>query len=177
MKYKTRELWQGFNSNDNELRRHAAEQWEKNVREYQRQLEGLKPRLDEQTNRFFTTEDLHDGRLLAFTAGDDIDFSAGGRKFDIHRHNPSVRLQVLGANLDSLYRLTYSKVSRVVFDYPTDNPLFHGIGRQIGDWGYDELTAVDEDYLRHEILFASGTTILIEFQEFFSEKEKIEEKR
>jgi hypothetical protein len=177
MKYKTRELWASFNSKDHEVCRNAREQWDQNVREYDIQLARLKPRLDEATSRFFTTEDLHDGRLLAFTVGDDIDFSADGRKFDINRHNTSVRLQVLGANLDILYRLTYARVTRVVFDYPTDEPLFHAAGRQIGDWGYDELTAVDEDNLRHEILFASGTTILMEFQEFFLEKEKIEGRR
>jgi len=47
-------------------------------------------------------------------------------------------------------------------------------GDHIGDWGYDEVTAVDENYLRHEVLFSTGTTILIEFKHFSYEREDCE---
>jgi hypothetical protein len=81
-------------------------------------------------------------------------------------------MKALGANLDVLYTLNYTKVKRVVFDYPTDEPLFHLEGSHIGDWGYDELTPADDSYLRHEILFTSGTIILIEFIRFSCTREK-----
>jgi hypothetical protein len=175
MKYKTRELWVRINSHSNTEYRGASDQWDKNIQDYWMQLEQLKPRLNDQANGFFTTEDLHDGRLLAFTVGDDIDFAnTNAKKFSINDHNTAVRLTVLGENLDVLFTLHYSKVKRVVFDYPTDDPLFHDEGNHIGDWGYDELTAAGGDYLRHEILFSSGTTIIIEFEQFSYEKEIIE---
>jgi hypothetical protein len=70
--------------------------------------------------------------------------------------------------------LKYGSVRKVVFDYPTDVPLFHHEGGHIGDWGYDEVTAADENYLRHEVLFSSGTTILIEFTQFSFERQACE---
>ena len=171
MKYFTKEIWRGHNS-----RRKADwayEQSELNSREYARQLEELRPALTEETYRFFTTESLHDGRLLDFTAGDRIDFDVQGPdRFDINTHNPSVRMRVLGANLDVLYTLSYAGVKRALFDYPTDDPLFHEEGRHIGDWGYDELTDAGGGYLRHEVLFASGTSVLVEFRQFSYEREE-----
>ena len=175
MKYFTKELWLGYNSRDDPTNRTAIEEGERNYREYMRQLEELQLRLSKNTQRFFTTENLHDGRLLAFTAGDGIDFNIhGSEKYDINARNTSVQMKVLGLNLDALYTLKYTNVKRIVFDYPTDEPLFHREGWHIGDWGYDELTAADENYLRHEVLFASGTTILIEFKDFSYEKEQCE---
>ena len=173
MKYFTKEIWRGHNSRSKSD--WAYEQSELNMREYARQLEELKPRLTEETYCFFTMESLHDGRLLAFTAGDRIDFDVQGPdRFDINAHNTSAQMRVLGANLDALYTLRYAGVRRALFDYPTDDPLFHEEGRHIGDWGYDELTDAGGGYLRHEVLFASGTTVLIEFRNFSYEREERE---
>ena len=175
MKYFTKELWAGHNSRSDVEMQRAFEQGEQNVQEYARQLKQLKPRLSEEAYRFFTAESLHDGRLLAFSSGDSIGHDVhGSEKFDINVHNPSVEMRVLGSNLDVLYTLRYKEARRVLFDYPSDHPLFHHEGGHIGDWGYDELTAVDDNYLRHEVLFASGTTILIEFKDFSYERERCE---
>ena len=172
MKYFTKKLWAGYNSRSDVEARRALEQGEQNAQEYARQLEQLRPRLSDEAYHFFTAESLHDGRLLAFIAGDSIDHDIQGlEKFDINVHTPSVELRVLGANLDVRYTLQYSGVRRALFDYPSEEPLFHREGDHIGDWGYDELTAADESYLRHEVLFASGTTILIEFKHFSCERE------
>ncbi|HYY93016.1 MAG TPA: hypothetical protein VE713_00765, partial [Pyrinomonadaceae bacterium] len=168
----------GHNSRSKVEEGRAYEQGELNAREYMRQLEGLKPLLTDEAYRFFTGESLHDGRLLSFAAGDGINFDVhGSDKFDINAQNPSAQMRVLGASLDALYTLRYTEVKKVLFDYPTDDPLFHGEGGHIGDWGYDELTAAGDDYLRHEILFASGTTILIEFRHFSWEREECEGSR
>jgi len=35
----------------------------------------------------------------------------------------------------------------------------------IDDWLLDELTAADDKFLRHEVLFSSGTTLLVELME------------
>src|SRR5688500_17831906 len=114
MKYKTKELWLRFNSHGDTEYRGASDKWDKNIQEYRVHLEKLKPRLNDQANGFFTTEDLHDGRLLAFTVGDDIDFAnTNAKKFSINEHNTAVRLKVLGENLDVHFTLHYSKVKRV----------------------------------------------------------------
>lgn len=175
MKYFTKELWLGYNSRSDAKQQRAFEQGERNREEYSRQLVALQPRLSQKTYRFFTEESLHDGRLLTFRTGDSITHDIHGPdKFDINIHNVTVEMRVLGANLDVLYTLGYKKVSRVLFDYPSDAPLFHHEADHIGDWGYDELTAVDDKRLRHEVLFASGTTILIDFKDFLWEREACE---
>lgn len=172
MKYFTKELWSGHNSrNDVELQR-TLRQWETNSHEYSQQLEELRSRVSKRTYKFFTSESLHDGRVIAFTVGDAIHHNIqSSQLFDINAHNPTVEISVLGSELDVHYTLKYKKVRRVLFDYPTYTPLFHDEGGHIGDWGYDELTAADEKYLRHEVLFKSGTIILIEFRHFSYERE------
>ena len=175
MKYFTKELWAAGNSRREGACDWSYEQGKLNTEEYYRQLERLRPRLSEEAYGFFTAEDVHDGRLLEFAAGDGVAHDASGpAKFDINAHKTSARIKLLGPNLDVLYTLKYTKVRRVVFDYPTSEPLFHSEGRHIGDWGYHELTPADDRYLRHEILFASGTTILIAFRHFSFKRESCE---
>ena len=176
MKYFTRELWLAGNSESE--KREALEQWNTNLRNYQAQLHKLQHRLDESAFSFFTEENLHDGRVISFTVGDAIhhDIHAGDL-LNINVHNPSVEIKVLGCQLDAQYTLKYSKVRRVLFDYPSETPLFHQEGDHIGDWGYDELTAADNNYLRHEVLFASGTIILIDFKDFSYQREVCEGSR
>jgi hypothetical protein len=172
MRYFTKELWLAWNNQGPLDERSAVELGRQNMREYIEQLEQLRPRLSNQTYRFFTKENLHDGRLLAFIAGDAPEHDVhGAKRFDINARNTSVVMKVLGQDLDVLYTLKYTKVRRVVFDYPSDDPLFYDEGDQIGDWGYDELTAADDSFLRHEVLFASGTIMLLEFKHFAYKKE------
>lgn len=178
MKYFTKELWLGGNRRSEADRRRASEQWTTNLHEYQKQLKALQGRLTKRAYNFFTKVSLHDGRVIALTVGDAIHHDIQGTdKFDINVHNPGVEIKVLGCELDMQYTLRYRKVRRVLFDYPSEKPLFHREGGHIGDWGYDELTAADNKYLRHEVLFASGTTILIEFQQFSYERKKCEGSR
>jgi hypothetical protein len=175
MRYFTKELWLGYNNQGPLDGKTAIELGQRNLQEYIKQLEQLRPRLSKQTYRFFKKENLHDGRLLAFIAGDAPEHNIqGAKRFDINARNTSVMMKVLGQNLDMLYTLKYTKVRKVVFDFPSDEPLFYDEGDHIGDWGYDELTAADDAYLRHEILFASGTIIFLEFKHFAYNKEACE---
>jgi hypothetical protein len=178
MKYFTKELWLGANSRNDSRYRETSDQWNANFTAYQAQLQTIQHRLDEAAYRFFIEENLHDGRVLSFTVGDAIHHEThGSALFDINLHNTTVEIKALSSQLDVQYTLRYSKLRRVQFDYPSETPLFHVEGAHIGDWGYDELTAADDDYLRHEVLFASGSTILIEFKDFSYEREPCEGSR
>jgi hypothetical protein len=175
MKYFTKEMWLGWNSSDDEEWQRADEQNKRNWLEYQQQFEKLQSRLGPEAYHFFKNEERHDGRLIAFTVGDAINHDVhGALKFDINKHDTTVEIKLIGPELDVLYTLHYKGVKRVIFDYPTDTPLFYEEGDHISDWGYDEVTAVDENYLRHEVLFSTGTTILIEFKHFSYEREDCE---
>jgi hypothetical protein len=171
MKFYTPQLWKDWNSDDDSTRRTAIKQADMNAVAYKRQLDDLRIRLGETNYHFFLEEELHDGRLMAFTVGDAIDFDFyGGEKYDINEHNTSVRIRLIGPYMNILYTLDYSEVRRVVFDYMTDEPLFAVLGDHIGDWGYHEISAPDDDYFEHEILFASGTSVRIEFKKFQFQK-------
>src|SRR5262249_53274600 len=65
--------------------------------------------------------------------------------------------------------LLYRNIRRVVFDYPSFEPWYMRYtepgSSPIDDWLADELTAADDKFPRHEILFSSGTTLLVEFMD------------
>jgi hypothetical protein len=43
-------------------------------------------------------------------------------------------------------------------------------GHDFDDWGYDEFGDAGEGYLRHEILFSSGSIVLVEFRHLSVER-------
>lgn len=170
MEFITKRHWRGWNSRDEKESDWARKSTDENFKRYAEQLEKLRSRLNERNYRFFRNG-LHDARLISFCAGDGlhIDFDED-RKVSINDfYRTSVEVKVLNAEFDAIYHLKYGKVSKSVFDFPSDEPLW---GNNIDDWGYDELTEVNERILRHEVLFSSGTTILIEFEKFSFTKTK-----
>jgi len=179
VKYFTKELWLSWNTeHDEESAKRNNERSRKIFADYEEQLKAVLPRIGDEYRTFYLDESLHDGRLLSFTTGDAIDFDLRSTtEYDINATNSSVRIRVLHHSLNQVFILNYSSIRRVVFDYPSDAPLFHfAEGWHIGDWGYDELTIADENYLRHEVLFSSGTSIVIEFKDFSFEKIELERK-
>lgn len=178
MKYFTKELWLAWNNQGPLDHDKAIEIGNEAFVRYRDELEQLRARLGSETYKFFTSENLHDGRILSFEVGDGINHKVGGSKpFDINARQTAVRIRMVGANIDVLYTLSYKGIRKVVFDFPSDNPLFYAEGDNIGDWGYDEISALDEKYLRHEVLFSSGTSVTIEFKKFSFSKEPCEGSR
>lgn len=165
MQYFKRELWLNVNiqARTQEHISFDNDEWMTNLHAYQEQLTILKPRLGARIYQFFAKTGLHDGTLLKLCTGDKfLDYPG-----NVRRTEPYVTLEVLDTYQNNQYTLMYEGIRRLVFDYPSEKPLFHyhDCG-PIGDWGYDELTAVDKTYLRHEVLFSSGTILLIEFMRF-----------
>lgn len=158
MKYFKRELWKAFNDDSIPFDKAHAE-WKRNKANYLKQLNNLSSRLSPQTKSFFKSVSLHDGRLLRFETGEHIDFTNDNVRLFIQ---PDVRLFVINDEKTHIYDLRYYKVEKVLFDFPSATPLFYMKGSTIGDWGYDELTSVGSKMFRHEILFSSGATLLIE---------------
>ena len=184
MKYFTKEMWFGWQEGvpageeDAALRRQDQD-WRRRVSAYWRQFGRLRKRLNAQTWRFFSKVNMHDGTVVTLQlierAGTAI------RKHGRRRKTPDgmeVRLEAVPyASLGrkrSPYILRYRQVRRLVVDFPSDQPAFWGPGQGLGDWGYDELTAAGREYLRHEILFASGSTILVECRSITARKAKQE---
>jgi hypothetical protein len=166
MKYFKKELWGGFNNDSIPFAKADAE-WNRNRLNYWRQFRKLSTRLSVSARTFFRSVSLHDGKLLRFETGEHIDFT----KNNIELFNqPDVRISAINEGKTHIYTLRYHKVKKVVFDFPSAEPLFGS--STIGDWGYDELTSAASKLFRHEILFSSGATILIESPDITVKVEK-----
>lgn len=171
MKYFTRAQHDAINSTDNSAVTAAMEEFKKNAELYREQLEGLRASLSPKVQKFFETVSLHDGTLQRMSVGDDIAVALpiGSRGAFVNKRKLSVLLEVLDAEGERRHSLRYRSVRRVVFDYPSAEPWYMRYSdpgsNPIDDWLADELTAADERFLRHEVLFSSGTTLLVEFME------------
>jgi hypothetical protein len=79
-----------------------------------------------------------------------------------------VELEALHHTETQLYTLRYERLHRALFDFPSAQPWYMRFGDRasnpIDDWMADEITVVDDQILRHEVLFSSGATLLIEFE-------------
>ena len=74
-----------------------------------------------------------------------------------------IQLTILDAMDQVVWRLAYRTLRRTVVDYPSEQPLFYQKGGGFGDFGYHELSDAGSGFLQHEILFASGASLLFEF--------------
>jgi hypothetical protein len=160
MQYFTKALWLAFQEDHVD----ASEAWDQSVAMYRAQLEGLRTKLSKNAQRFFDSISLHDGLLLSFSIGDDVEEKTDPKTW---KRQTSAFLKVrLSSNNSPIYTLKYTGVRRCVVDFPSDSPIFHGGENGFDDWGYAELSDAADGHLQHEILFASGATILIEFRRF-----------
>ncbi len=146
--------------------------WADSVAEYADQLESLQSKLSARNYSFFRYHSLHDGCVAELRV---IDRNAAKMRAEGHYHvNPMLRspaivaIEVLAGEF--AYMLTFSKVSRLVIDSPAESTM-PGWGG-FGDWGYGELTEVGDRIFRYEVLFTSGTTLLIEFAGFRYKRQK-----
>jgi hypothetical protein len=142
-------------------------EWEEAFVAYGAQLDLLRQRLSEDAFFFFRFADVHDGELMELTVMDGsrpAPLSEEARPWASPRAYPvQVNLKVLDAWDRFLWAVSYTGVRRLVTNFPDEKRGWYQDGEGFGDWGYHELCAVDEVCLRHEILFASGSTLLIEF--------------
>jgi hypothetical protein len=166
MKYFTPQMWSGFNSPRSKA---VLGTWDRRFEAYQKNLKSILPKLNSGARRFFKNAlVLHDGTLTRMEVGDRIvDAEGKTTRGIVSRRQLTVRLFVLSDRVDQLcYTLQYKNIERIELNYPGKTKLFPvGMFTNLGDWGYDELTATAKGLFRHEILFSSGATIIIVFRQ------------
>ena len=166
MKYFTKELWLAAQDPSNADASHR--EWDRRLSEYRSNLSDLRDRLPAAVMFFFEEADVHDGHLAEFRVFQP-QFNAWDGSRDTE-HPVRVDLVVREEGGRGSWRVKYSQVRRVTVDYPSDAPLFPIGGDGFGDWGYHELTDAGNRFLRHEVLFATGATLLVEFCEAIVER-------
>jgi hypothetical protein len=166
MKYFTPELWISFQTPHWEK---ATKHWQRRFEAYKKHLAKILPKLNSSGRAFFRDAlVLHDGTLTRLEVGDRIADPMGAGPRGRNPPKAEVRLSVISDRVPQrCYLLRYKSVSRIDLSLPGEVELFpSGKYPNFGDWGYDELSLRRPGVFRHEILFASGATILTEFKQF-----------
>ena len=184
MKYFTRQLWSDLQE-PGEVGMGASRRWDENWDAYVRELESLRDRLRPDVFDFCRNADVHDGALVHLHIRDfdplcpqpdpPSDDADADENDDRPREGPyrvTVELKVATSidRFDIEWTLRYAHIRRIVLDFPTTSPLFYNPGGGFESWGYHELGDAGEGFLRHEILFSSGSVVLIEFRDLTVER-------
>jgi hypothetical protein len=170
MKYLTKKRWAGTRTGEQANASGAdAASWGKALRAYRGQLEAMRPRLPDHVFAFFDRADIHEGELLHLEIRD------GSRPAPLDQlprpwivpgdHPVRVELAILDVYDRQVWTLQYRSIRRILVDFPSKTPLFYQDGEGFGDVGCHELTDCGDGFFRHEILFATGATLLVEFKD------------
>ncbi len=172
MRYFTKQLWRKFNEGSASMRK-ADELFKRQNESYKKYIiDVIKPAKRSLYN-FYLRNDRYDGRLLSFSTGDAVNCDIHNKR-DLRKNRIAVKMEVINGDSDKIYCLQYKKVQRIVFDFPSEEPLFNIAANKVGDWGYDEMHLLKNGSFRHEIVFSSGAVILIEFTDFMYTARRIE---
>lgn len=146
LKYFTAELWEQFNSENDKVRESANQKWDENCKEYFSRLAINKQRFSQEVYDFLSSITFHGYSIESVTIVQD----------NLGIPNP-VNVEINLTNGREKCAIRYRNVSDIQLSYESTT-------RGFDEWGYDELLDVDDTKLSHEILFASGASFRIEFE-------------
>lgn len=158
MKYFTNELWEKINSDSSEIREEAKAKWRVNNKEYSQLFEKIKYRLPKKYLKTYLNEHgFHDYKLIRF----EVIHGKSGYK-------EPVEIRVIITDSINTWNIIYKCIKKLRVEYMSSPMIMPGKKKEyydgFDDIGYNEFFEVDERTLSHEILFASGATILIHFE-------------
>ena len=144
-------------------------------REYLRQLDTLEPRISRRAWQFFRygfdSKSLHDGRLLSLRVGDGLSYTPDGSSpFLLNRQRTSAIIEFLNYEQDLHYVFDLRGVNRLCADLfgEEESPI-----ESVGDLYTYELTDAGNDKLGLGFLFASGASIVAQFERLVFRKKRV----
>lgn len=160
MRFFARELQEQTNGDD---MRSGLEEFERRFKIYYDQLAGLRPRMSAAAYFFFSKVNTHHATLLSAEFGDDIEERhVAGRTDVVNQRRIRVRLLLEdGRTAEIVYR----RVRKAVFDYSMDDAWHSPERNAVDDLLNHELTDAGDGFMRHECLFSSGSTLLVELRD------------
>ncbi len=153
----------------------AQKRFRSAIQKYQRELDGLKPRISLAAWDFFRhgfgERGLHDARLLSLRIGDGLNYPPdGAAPFLINRQLTSAIVEFLNFEQSFHYVFDLRGVSRVNSDLFVQEESF---AKSLGDLYIYELTATDENALQLGFLIASGASVIIQFERLVFRRRRI----
>jgi len=178
MRYFTYELIAAANdwiAQSKTAHRNAEKRLESVFKKYLRQLEPLERRISRSAWQFlrygFGSKSLHDGRLLSLKVGDGLTYTPNGSSpFFLNRQHTAAIIEFLNYEQDLHYVFDFRGVSRFSGDLFVEKESY---AKSLGDLYIYELTDAGKDRLRLGFLFASGGSIVVEFQRLVFRKKRI----
>ncbi|MDQ6420794.1 hypothetical protein RB620_15295 [Paenibacillus sp. LHD-117] len=149
MKYFRKDLWEAINSLDFEESERAENEWRLNDRYYWSEYQKLNTRLQKEIFEFFQTTDFHDCKVNECKI-------TQGQLRSAYPTNLYIEVEREGEE----WIIEYRKIVHLNINFPEVTSSAHN---GFEEWGYDELLPVNDHLLSHEILFSSGSTILVHF--------------
>ncbi len=166
MKYFTGDMWMGVNSSNKKVINKADLMWKRNIKAYSKQLDGLRKHLGKRNYDFFKNISLHDSCFISFKFNQRESESVQKiLRSPFNFQKRIIEIITIEAEKNQIVKLIYKKVFSVFMDLPEKAPLFDD-SDYLGGWGYGELTLDKKGHLQHEILFSTGATIKIAFENF-----------
>jgi hypothetical protein len=153
MKYFTMDLCSKLNSCSPEVKAQADIDWTQNAFAYDHVFNGIKDRLSKKFLLVYNSNlHFHDFEFITFAVVQPKRWA-----------KDPVIVQIVISGRNGVWMLTYKQVTKVIFNFTSDQDKYLKKWG-VHTWGYDEFLPVDENYLSHEILFASGANILVHFK-------------
>lgn len=159
MKFFRPELWARINSEIAQEREEAELEWNKNIKTYSESFRITKQYLPEQfLSVYLNNHGFHDYLIVGIKiTKSPSDFGCSiSKDIDMKISKGSQTWLIRYDHVTKLY-LDFVEEDQFLFSPLTNNNAWD-------EWGYDEFSNVAEDTLSHEILFSSGSTILIYFK-------------
>lgn len=152
MKFYTYELWQKLNSEVLEERKNARDILAKNGQEYFEIFQAIKDKLPKYfIRKYIKYNGFHDFQL------ENIEIYNQVKKLN--------SIKILISKDNERFQICYSDITNLSITYNISKVQL-GIRDDKGfdSWGYSEFSELRDREFTHEILFASGATILIHFK-------------
>lgn len=151
MKYFTSDLIKRLNSSDNEVVDAADVEWDRTLKRYQNSIEKIRHLLPKD----LVPLDLHDSELELFL-------------LKRHTVDQCLSLELSLKYKSQLFILFYQDVIRLALDVNYVGPALRPTitASDFGSWLVDEISLVNRNTFRHEILFDTGNSLSCEFKDF-----------
>lgn len=160
MKYFTSELWSKYTGASIDELPKVELEWDEAVNKYSVSFELIKDRLSKKFLRIYNANSgFHDFHIK--------EFQMIHKDYLQKSHKNPISFNLIIANGINTWKITYKNVKNLSINYKEEIMCKDTVWERTNgfdDWGYDEFSAINEDTLSHEILFASEATIRIYFK-------------